>query len=80
MLLTPHAHEGGGLFFPPSSNLKGFHMKHHFIIYYLSITILVLSSALTMYHWAFDNEWAGMCFIAIMSGIMVYCNWEGYYE
>jgi len=55
-------------------------MKHHFIIYYLSITILVLSSALTMYHWAFDNEWIGMCFIAIMSGIMVYCNWEGYYE
>ena len=52
-------------------------MKHEFINLLLSSTILVLSTALTLYHWAFNQEWVGMCFIAILSSIMVYCSWEG---
>ena len=79
MLLTPHT-RGEVTFFLPPQNLKGFHVKHHFIIYVLSITILVLSSALTMYHWLYNHDWIGMFFIAAMSGIMVYCNWRKDYE
>ena len=55
-------------------------MKHQFISYLLSMTILALSAALTMYHFLFNHEWVGMFFIAIMSGVMVYCNWGEYYE
>ena len=73
MLLTPHT-RGEVYFFPPSSKLERFHMKHQFISLALSSTILVLSSALTMYHWAYNHDWVGMCFIAIMSSIMVYCS------
>ena len=53
-------------------------MKQHLFVYYLSIAILILSSALTIYHWAYNHEWLGMCFIAIMSGIMVCFSLEEY--
>jgi accessory gene regulator protein AgrB len=73
-----NAQRGEVYFFLPPQNLKGFHMKHQYISYLLSITILVLSSALTIYHYLFDHEWVGMFFIAIMSGVMVYCSQEEY--
>ena len=51
---------------------------NHFIIYTLTLTIFVLSSALTVYHWLQGHEWVGMFFIATMSAIMTYCSWGEY--